>query len=614
MRRLALAVLLAGCALCAIARAAAPLKLADGNQRPRLKSIYSNTHELSEFVLQDTRGLVLVFLGTECPVARRYLPRLMELHREFQKQGVQFVGIYSDARVNVFRMAQHAHDEDIAFPVMQDVGHRLADMLDVQTTPEVVVLDPQLTKKYQGAIDDQFARHGSRPAATEHYLRDALTAIVKGEAPPRAYAPPSGCPLERTAPARSKPAGTYYKDVAPIVQQHCQGCHRPGGVGPFELLTFDDVAYNTAKIREVIEDRRMPPWHGVLNPEFGQLAYDERLSADEIETVLAWIDGGAAEGNRADAPPPRRFPAAGEWAIGKPDFVYRIPQPFQVPKTGQLDYQFFRVRMGLNEDRWFRAVEVRPGNPEVVHHISLHIAPSTSDKTYSRLAAMTQLYGLNGELARVINDFVPGDNYNAKIYPPDQAVLIPKNSDLIFEVHYTPNGRAAATDQSMVAFQWAEAPPQHEVLTMVFRVPIGGFRIPPRDPHFRAEDTYYFKHDVEIDAIRPHYHWRGKSFRLEIIDRDPETDEIIKRRTVLSVPIFDQGWQRTYELKTPLRLPAGTELLATGHFDNSRINPNNPDPNVEVTWGQQTSDEMFSTRFKYRRVPPSDSSPPSPMR
>jgi hypothetical protein len=138
----------------------------------------------------------------------------------------------------------------------------------------------------------------------------------------------------------------------------------------------------------------------------------------------------------------------------------------------------------------------------------------------------------------------------------------------------------------------------------VFRKAIGRFRIPPHDPHYRVEDTYHFAHDVEIDAIRPHFHLRGKSFRLEMIERDPATDEIVKRQTILSVPIFDQAWQRTYELATPLVLPAGTELIATGHYDNSDLNPNNPDPSVEVTWGQQTTDEMFSTRFKYRVVKP----------
>jgi hypothetical protein len=274
-----------------------------------------------------------------------------------------------------------------------------------------------------------------------------------------------------------------------------------------------------------------------------------------------------------------------------------------VPKSGTLEYQFFRVRLNQDQDRWFRAVEVKPGNPEVVHHISLHLAPSQSDQKYDGLAAMLYLYGLSGELARVINDYVPGDTYNAKTYPPDQAVRIPKHSDLIFEVHYTPNNRARATDQSMVAFQWAAAPPAEEVLTTVFRVPTGGFRIPPFESHFRMEDTYYFENDVEIDGIRPHFHVRGKSFRLELIERDSKTDEITERHTILSVPVFDQGWQRTYELTTPLHLPAGAELLATGHFDNSSLNPKNPDPSAEITWGQQTTTgEMFSTRFKFRRA------------
>jgi len=360
------------------------------------------------------------------------------------------------------------------------------------------------------------------------------------------------------------------------------------------------VAYNAEKIREVVTDRRMPPWHGLLNPEFGTLRNDKRLSNEEIETLVSWIDAGAPEGNRADAPPPLRWPDQAAWEIGKPDFVYRMPQPFRVPKSGALEYQFFRVPMNLDDDRWFRAVEIKPGNPEVVHHITLHVAPSTSSKQLGGLATMAQLYGLNGERAHLINDFLPGDTYNAKTYPPDQAVLIPKHTDLIFEVHYTPNNRAATTDQSVVAFRWADAPPRQQVHTIVFRKAIGGFRIPPQDPHYRMEDTYYFKHDVDLDAIRPHFHFRGKSYRLELIKRHPQTDEIVERQTILTVPVFDPAWQRTYELATPLRMEAGSELLATGNFDNSPINPNNPDPTAEVHWGQQSSDEMFSTRFKYR--------------
>jgi hypothetical protein len=274
-----------------------------------------------------------------------------------------------------------------------------------------------------------------------------------------------------------------------------------------------------------------------------------------------------------------------------------------VPKHGILEYQFFRVKMRFPEDRWISAVEVKPGNAEVVHHIGLHIVPA-GDKEYTGFAGMTALYGLSTELAILLNDFVPGDTYNAVTYPTGHAVRIPKNTDLMFELHYTPNNRGPAVDQSMVGFKWAQEPPSEEVLTKVFRKPIGRFRIPPGDPHFKMEDTYYFNRDVYLDAVRPHFHYRGKSFKLEIVQRDPDTDQVKSRTPLVTVPIFDQDWQRTYELEKPLLLLAGTELVATGYFDNSPFNPRNPDPTKEVLWGQQSSDEMFSTRFKYRLARP----------
>jgi len=602
MKRTSLAVLLWVCAALTLGEPLSAESPPAGAKRPRLKSIYSTVHSLDQFITPGSRGLALAFVGTECPVARQYLPRLKELFGQYKSQGVQFIAIYSDVGVNAFEMARHAHDEDIPFPVLQDVEHRLADQLQVETTPEVVVLNAKKEKVYQGAIDNQYSRGGRRAEASEHYLASALAALVKGEAAQPAYVPASGCPIERTAPEREARAVSYYRDVASIIQKNCQVCHRPGGPGPFELLDYDDAAYNAEKIREVVIDRRMPPWHGLLNPKFGTLLNDKRLAPEDRDTLVAWIDAGAPKGDKRDAPQPVRWPAAGDWTIGKPDFVYKIP-PFTVPKSGALEYQFFRVKLNFDADRWFRGVEIKPGNPQVVHHISLHLAPAQSDTRYDGLAAMAMLYGINGERARVINDFVPGDTYNAKVYPSEQAVRIPKHHDLIFEVHYTPNNRAPAIDQSMVGFQWAAAAPQDEVLTVVYRVPIGGFRIPPFDPAFRFDDTYYFEHDVEIDAIRPHFHFRGRSYRLEIIRRDSTTDEIVERETILSVPLFDQAWQRTYELSKPLHLPAGTELLATAHFDNSFLNPNNPDPSAEIIWGQQTTTgEMFSTRFKFRRT------------
>jgi hypothetical protein len=569
------------------------------DKRPLLKSIYSGTHQLSEFRMPETKALVLVFLGVECPVSRQYIPRLREIGDRFTKDNVAMLVLYPDAGVDLVSMAAAAHDNDIPFPVLQDFEHRLADLLDVTTVPEVVVLDAKFEKKYQGAIDDQFKKRGRLAQASKHYLVDALTQVLQGKEVAQPYMPPSGCPVERRERSIEKRDLTYHKDVAPVIQKNCQTCHRTGGVAPFELLSYDDVASNVDKIREVVTERRMPPWHGMLNPQFGKFLNDKRLSGEEMNTIVGWIDSGAADGDPRDAPPPVQWPSAAEWAIGEPDYVYKIDQPFRIPKTGTLDYQFFRVRLNNPEDRWFQAVEVRPGNQEVVHHIVLHIVPA-DNRLYTGFMGMALLYGVNAERGRLINDYIPGDTYNAKIYPTDQAVCIPKHTDLIYEIHYTPNNREETTDQSMVAFKWADKPPEQEVLATVFRKPIGRFRIPPHHPHYKIEDTYFFPHDVELDAIRPHFHLRGKSYRLEIIERNQETDEIEKRTTILSVPIYDPDWQRSYELATPLRIPAGTELLATGHFDNSSLNPNNPDPSMEVQWGQQITDEMFSTRFKYR--------------
>ncbi len=570
---------------------------------PALKSIYAGVHRLDEFKTPGTKAIVLAFLDTECPIAKKQLPRLKDLHERMAAKGISFLGIYSNTRVNIWSMAIHAHDSDIPFAVFQDLDHRLADRLGVQRTPEIVVLDENLHKRYQGPIDNQFKRGGNLLDPTEFYLEDALSALLQGTAVQRAHVPTSGCPLGRQKALLARQEVSYHRDVAPILQRNCQTCHRAGGVGPFKLTSYEDAYYNAERIAEVVSERQMPPWHGLLNPEYGKLLNDKRLSEAEVDVLHCWAEQGAREGDPKDALRPATWPAPDDWAIDRPDFVYKMPAPFRVPKDGVLEYQFFRVRVNRPEDCWYQAAQVKPGNAEVVHHVAIHLVPAGSEE-FQGPAAMAQLYGLNTQRGNVIFDYVPGDTHNAKTFDRGQAARIPKNCDLIYELHYTPNNREATSDQSMVAFKWADKPPEHEVLGRVFRKPVGRFRIPPHDPHFRMEDSYYFEKDVDIDAIRPHFHLRGKSFRLEIVERNVDTGEIDKRQTVLSVPRYDQRWQRMYELSTPLRLSAGTELLATAHFDNSAFNPNNPDPSAEVLWGQQTTDEMFSTRFRYRLVSP----------
>jgi len=599
--------------LCPVQLALAePIKMPEKySDRPVLKTIYASTLSLKDFRREGTKALAIVFVCERCPVVQQYVPRLIEMHEKYHPQGVEFLAVLPNRGTNIAEMAAFGHDFDIPFPVLEDVEHKLADLLEARVTPEVLVLDAGWEKRYQGAIDNQFTKRGRLREPSQNYLRDALDAVLAGKPVETDFTHPSGCPIERQGPKPVTRKLTYYRDVAPILQANCQGCHRKGEVGPFELMTYDDAYDNATRIAEVVNERRMPPWHGNLNPEFGKLHNDKRLSEEEIDTILAWAAQDAPPGNKADAPQPIQWPPKGAWEIGKPDFVYKMPEPFHLPKSGILEYQFFRVKLNYQEDRWFQAVEVKPGNAEVVHHVGLHLVPA-GNKQFVGFAGMTALYGLNAGRAVLINDYVPGDTYNAKVYPATQAVRIPAGSDLIYEVHYTPNNREPTTDQSMVAFRWAPRPPQEEVFTAVFRKPIGRFQIPPHHPHFRAEDTYFFEHDVLIDAIRPHFHLRGKSFRVELIQRDPKTDAVGERNTVITVPVWDPDWQRTYELATPLLVKAGTEVVVTGHFDNSWLNPNNPDPSVTVVWGQQTNDEMFSTRFKYRLANPTAGSAEKP--
>ncbi len=570
--------------------------------RPLLKSIYAGCYQVEDFFDQQTKAVAFVFISHTCPVAQQYLPRLNEMYRSLYADGIRFIGVYSNSRVDLQIMARHAQDADIQFPVMLDYEHRLADLLDVQVIPEVVVLDASQSRRYQGAIDNQFKKRGRNRVASEHYLADALQAIITDMPVERGFAAPSGCRVERNPRPLPQHEITYHRDIAPLMQKNCQSCHRPGEVAPFELLTYEDAYYNAETIAEVVEERRMPPWHAYLNPKFGQLNHDARLSEKEISTIMAWVRAGAPEGDPQDAPPPITWPDTKAWTIGRPDFEYKIPKPFPIPKTGVLDYQFWRVPMDFPEERWVQAVEVKPGNPEVVHHITMHLVKS-SDKNYSTLAGMLELYGFDNQGAVMVGDYVPGDPYRAQVFGPGRALRMPAGSDLIFELHYTPNNREATTDQSMVGIRWSDQPPVDEIESRVFRKPVGRFEIPPHEYHYRMEDSYYFDHDVEIDAIRAHFHLRGKSYRLEIVHRDETTGEVTDRETVFSIPVWDLDWQRTYELATPLRVEAGTELVAVGHFDNSRWNPNNPDPDATVYWGQQTADEMFNTRFIVRRAP-----------
>jgi hypothetical protein len=394
-------------------------------------------------------------------------------------------------------------------------------------------------------------------------------------------------------------APTFYKDVAPVLEKHCQECHRPGEVAPMSLLTYADARPWAAAIKAAVLSRKMPPWFA--DPHIGKFANDRSLSQAEIDTLVAWADSGAAAGEAKDAPPPRTFTEG--WSIGKPDLVLDLGVDFQVPAQGTIDYTYFVVPTGFTEDKWVKEIEVRPGNKLLVHHVIVYARPKGSKfladarpgapyvpprddgprKERPPQNDRATLYGINAGGYEMSAVYVPGGVAYRTL--PGQARLIPAGADLIFQMHYTTKGKAG-TDRTKVGMIFAKEKPKERVVNAF--IMNTSLRIPPGDGNHRVDGKVTLQEPAKLQALFPHMHLRGKSFEYTATLPDGET------RTLLEVPHYNFNWQISYYLDQPMLLPAGTQLTATAFYDNSLNNPYNPDPSKEVYWGDQTWDEMLA--------------------
>lgn len=564
-----------GLALSTVASAGADSPVGREVASFELQDFRGKVHRLDDY--RDRKLVVLAFLGVECPLAKRYAPRLEQLAGEFGPRGVAFLGVNSNVQDSLSEMAAYARAHGIGFPLLKDVANELADRVGAERAPSVFVLDERRVVRYAGRVDDQYGVGVARGEPQRHDLRTALEQLLADQPVSTPLTEAVGCVLGRVKTPQPDATTTYAEHVAPILQNRCVECHRDGEIGPFALDAYEEVVGWAEMIGEVVRQDRMPPWHA--SEEFGRFANERRLTAQEKETIYAWVDAGAPQGDPAKAPAPRTWVTG--WQLPRePDFVAEIsPTPYRVPADGEVRYQYFQVDPEFTEDKWVSAVEIQPGNRAVVHHVLMFAA--AEDDVRSRF---------RGGAAGYDGVFVPGQRVEP--YPPGMARRIAAGSHLVFQVHYTPVG-SEQFDQSRVGMNFVDADSvKFEVRTASAVNP--ELRIPPHEADHRVEAaSAKLRQPSRLLALNPHLHLRGKSFRYEAVLPGGE------RTTLLDVPRYDFNWQTSYRLAEPLELPAGTRMHCVAHFDNSAANPNNPDPTSAVRWGEQTWDEMMIGYFDY---------------
>ncbi len=372
----------------------------------------------------------------------------------------------------------------------------------------------------------------------------------------------------------STAAPTFNKEVVRIFQNRCQNCHRTGvQFTPMGLMNYAEVRPWVKSIRKAVTEHTMPPWHA--DPHYGKFKNDLTMPEDEIKTLASWIDAGAPEGDPKDLPPPKQF--AEGWQIGQPDVILDMGKDFEVPATGSVPYQYFMVKTDFGEDKYIQAMEARAGNLDVVHHIVMYVRNPKDGVQLPDDPGMLGT-GLLGALS-------PGNTPSR--YESGQGKLLKRGATIVFQLHYTTNGKAAK-DRSYVGFIFQKDPVQKQVITR--GIANVSFLIPPNDPNYEVKSTYTFDKSVTMISMMPHMHYRGKDFQYTVVYPDG------KQEIILSTPRYNFDWQVYYYLDKPMKLPAGTRIDCVAHFDNTQQKGKGRDyfdPNKPVHFGEQSFEEMM---------------------
>jgi mono/diheme cytochrome c family protein len=531
------------------------------------------------------KARVLIFTTIDCPISNRYAPEISRLHDEFAAQGITFSLVFANPADTQEAIDAHVTRFGYRMPVVRDPQHALVKKTGVTIAPEAAVLDASDRVLYRGRIDDRYVSFGvDRPAPTRRDLRDALLAIVAGQPVKVQQTQAIGCVLSDFIP----PPPTFAKDVAPVIFEACSSCHRPGGPGPFSLLTHDDVRRHATQIVQVTKSRFMPPWKADAGN--GPFVGQRRLSDREIALIDAWVAAGAPAGNPRETPKaPTR---ADGWQLGTPDLVVTIATPYSLQAESTDVFRIFAIPLPVERERYVRGIEFLPGNARVVHHANIRLDYTASTRN---LDAADPSPGYDGLMPRSavypeghFLGWTPGQL--APLVPGTFAWTLQPGADLVVQLHMQPSG-AVENVRPTIGFYFSKEPPTRT--PAILRLGSQGIEIPPGTARYTIKDSFVLPVDAELQAVQPHAHYRARDVRGIATLPDGTV------KTLIHIGEWDFRWQHVYRYQSPLVLPKGTRLEMEYVYDNSESNPRNPDrPPRRVFWGQRTIDEMGDLWFQ----------------
>jgi peroxiredoxin/mono/diheme cytochrome c family protein len=565
-----------------------------------LTSLDSKTQKLAD--VKGAKATVVVFYSFDCPVAASYAPALNDLAKSGNERGVALIAV-CPTQESAESLKKSTAENKFTFPVFRDADAKAADALKAEMTPEAFVFDGDLKLRYRGRIDDGYAARLKKNARTTSFdLKDAVDAVLAGKPIATRVTTAIGCAIERSSKSTTAGPVTYHQNVAPILRQHCQSCHQPGGVGPFSLLTYLQAKRWADDIKEFTNSRQMPPWM----PQGGvPLRGERKLSEQDIKTLSAWADAGAPEGIAGKTEEPEK--ASEGWRLGKPDLILTVAEPFQIGPIGRDVFRVFVMPTELTEDKWVIGYDVKPGNTRIVHHTLNFFDATGTGRDLERKAQekADPLAGDRGPGYAVgmgvgfirpfsatdkpkfggIGGWAPGQA--PQFLPEGAGWYLPAHSDFLLQVHYHRDGKTE-TDRTQVGLYFAKQPVKQPWQTVV----ANGLRafefIPANNANFVGKGAVTLQNDAVLHSVLPHMHLIGKSVKVTMTPPDSPPQVLV------DIPHWDYNWQETYWFKEPIHAAAGTRLEIEAVYDNSTANPNNPNaPPKAVRRGEQTDNEML---------------------